>query len=45
MRALATTSLEIAGLGTVCAGMWLIWLPLGLICAGLSALLVGWRLA
>jgi hypothetical protein len=40
-RSLITTAAEVAGFASVTAGAWLIYLPAGLITAGVSAILIG----
>ncbi len=44
MRVALTTAVEVAGIGAIAAGFWLILPALGLIAAGLGLVLVGWRL-
>jgi hypothetical protein len=44
-RAAVTTALEVAGIGAVSVGFWLILPCLGLIAAGLGLILIGSRLA
>ena len=38
----ATTALELAGLGALVAGVWLVYLPAGLIVLGACLVLLGW---
>jgi hypothetical protein len=44
-RAAVTTTVEVAGIGAVAAGFWLILPCLGLIAGGLGLILIGWSLA
>jgi hypothetical protein len=41
MRDFVTTALEVAGGALVAAGMAMIWLPLGVICAGALLITIG----
>ena len=43
MRAYVTTALEVAGIGAISTGFWLILPGLGLIAAGFGLILIGWR--
>jgi len=38
----ATTALELLGLGSLVAGVWLVYLPAGLIVLGVCLVLLGW---
>jgi hypothetical protein len=42
MRATLTTLAELAGAGLIIAAAWLVWLPAGLLIAGVFLLLFGW---
>jgi hypothetical protein len=41
LRSVLTTLVEVIGLAAVSVGFGLIWLPLGIICAGIALVLVG----
>ena len=43
LRAYVTTALEVAGIGAISTGFWLILPGLGLIAAGCGLILIGWR--
>lgn len=45
MRAKLTTAAEILGATLITAGAWLVWLPLGLLVAGVFFMLFGWLAA
>lgn len=42
MRDLVTTAAELAGLGLIVAGVWLMFMPAALIVAGVGALALSW---
>lgn len=43
MRRILTTSLDLAGVSAIVAGVYLVSLPAALIVAGIGALVISWR--
>jgi hypothetical protein len=45
MREILTTCLEVCGAALVCVGLGLVFIPAGVIAAGVSLILTGWLVA
>jgi hypothetical protein len=45
MREILTTVLEVCGAALICVGFGLVFIPAGLIAAGVSLILTGWLVA